>query len=101
VQTRPDRARWWVYAAAGDGSRDGLETADPAPGTWVAARVEFLPQDFTFQPDHRIGLIVQSSNTVWALPGAAGTANILTGPLPDVSDVGSRLVLPLSRAPAL
>jgi X-Pro dipeptidyl-peptidase len=75
--------------------RNGLETAQPAPGQWVEARVEFLPQDFTFQPGHRIGLIVQSSNTVWALPGAAGTANILTGPLPDVSDVGSRLVLPI------
>jgi X-Pro dipeptidyl-peptidase len=78
--------------------RNGLATAEPAPGEWVAARAEFLPQDFTFQPEHRIGLIVQSSNTVWALPGAAGVANILTGPLPDVSEVGSRLVLPLSRA---
>jgi X-Pro dipeptidyl-peptidase len=75
--------------------RDGLETADPAPGEWVGAKVKFLPQDFTFQAGHRIGLIVQSSNTVWAVPGAAGVANILTGPLPDVSDVGSRLVLPL------
>ena len=75
--------------------RDGLESADPAPGTWVNARVEFLPQDFTFRAGHRIGLIVQSSNTMWALPGAAGVANILTGPLPDVSRVGSRLKLPL------
>ena len=75
--------------------RNGLESAEPAPGEWVNARVEFLPQDFTFQAGHRIGLIVQSSNTVWALPGAVGTANILTGPLPDVSRVGSRLRLPL------
>ena len=49
--------------------RDGLETADPAPGKWVKARVELLPQDFTFPKGHRIGLIVQSSNTVWAVPG--------------------------------
>ena len=76
--------------------RDGLATADPAPGEWVKARVEFLPQDFTFAAGHRIGLIVQSSNTVWAVPGAAGVANILTGPLPDVSPVGSSLQLPLA-----
>jgi X-Pro dipeptidyl-peptidase len=76
--------------------RDGLESANPAPGQWVDATVRFLPQDFTFQEGHRIGLIVQSSNTVWALPGAAGTANILTGPLPDISEVGSRLELPLA-----
>jgi X-Pro dipeptidyl-peptidase len=76
--------------------RDGLESADPAPGEWVGARVRFLPQDFTFRAGHRIGLIVQSSNTVWALPGAAGTANILTGPLAEVSPVGSRLILPVS-----
>ena len=75
--------------------RNGLETAQPAPGQWIDAQVEFLPQDFTFQAGHRIGLIVQSSNTVWALPGAAGQANILTGPLPGVSETGSRLVLPL------
>ena len=75
--------------------RNGLETAQPAPGQWVNAQVEFLPQDFTFQAGHRIGLIVQSSNTVWAVPGAAGQANILTGPLPEVSETGSRLVLPL------
>jgi X-Pro dipeptidyl-peptidase len=76
--------------------RDGLGAADPAPGEWVEADVKFLPQDFTFQAGHRIGLIVQSSNTVWALPGAAGTANILTGPLAEVSPVGSRLILPLA-----
>ena len=76
--------------------RNGLEQAAPAPGEWVNARVEFLPQDFTFAAGHRIGLIVQSSNTVWAVPGAAGTANILTGPLPDVSPSGSSLQLPLA-----
>jgi X-Pro dipeptidyl-peptidase len=75
--------------------RAGLETADPAPGEWVKARVDLLPQDFTFSKGHRIGLIVQSSNTVWAVPGSPGVANILTGPLPDVSPVGSRLTLPL------
>ena len=39
---------------------------------------------------------MQSSNTVWAVPGSPGVANILTGPLPDVSPVGSRLALPLA-----
>jgi X-Pro dipeptidyl-peptidase len=77
--------------------RNGLETAEPAPNQWVRARVEFLPQDFTFQAGHRIGLIVQSSNTAWALPGSPGAPNILTGPLPEVSETGSRLELPLVR----
>ncbi len=79
--------------------RDGLASADPAAGEWVSARAEMLPQDFTFQQGHRIGLLVQSSNTVWALPGTPGTTNILTGPLPEVSPIGSRLLLPLVNAP--
>jgi X-Pro dipeptidyl-peptidase len=76
--------------------RNGLEVAEPAPGEWQAARVEFLPQDFTFQPGHRIGLLIQGSNTVWAVPGTPGMTNILTGPLSDVSDHGSKLLLPLA-----
>ena len=39
--------------------RSSLAQADPAPGEWVRARVEFLPQDFTFAAGHRIGLIMQ------------------------------------------
>ena len=45
---------------------------------------------------HRIGLLVQSSNTVWAVPGQLGTNNILTGPLAGVATTGSSLELPLA-----
>jgi X-Pro dipeptidyl-peptidase len=76
--------------------RDGLAKAAPAGGRWVGARVRFLPQDVTVQPGHRVGLLVQSSNTVWAVPGTPGTNNILTGPLEKVSGEGSSLRLPVA-----
>ncbi|MGH2684500.1 MAG: CocE/NonD family hydrolase C-terminal non-catalytic domain-containing protein, partial [Actinomycetota bacterium] len=73
----------------------GLKKADPAPGEWIDARVEFLPQDFTFPAGHRIGLIIQSSNTVWAVPGGAGQVNIAHGRVPDTKTQTGRLILPL------
>jgi X-Pro dipeptidyl-peptidase len=73
----------------------GLAKADPEPGAWVDATVEFLPQDFTFPAGHRIGLILQSSNTVWAVPGAAGQINIAHGTVPDTDTRTGRLVLPM------
>ena len=74
----------------------GLEEADPRPGEWIRAKVEFLPQDFTFPEGHRIGLILQSSNTVWAVPGAAGQINIAHGRVPNAGiETGTaRLMLP-------
>lgn len=75
--------------------RNGLEGADPAPGTWQRARVTMLPQDYTVRAGHRVGLLVQSSNTVWALPGNPGVIDIAAGPIPGVTQVGSRLVLPV------
>jgi X-Pro dipeptidyl-peptidase len=75
--------------------RNGLAEAEPATG-WQRGRVQFLPQDFTFPAGHRIGIIVQSSNTVWAVPGnPAGPVNIANGPVKDITAVGSRLILPL------
>jgi X-Pro dipeptidyl-peptidase len=68
--------------------RDGLGSADPAPGEWVRARATLLPQDFTFPKGHRIGLLVMGSNTVWALPGTPGSTDIQTS--------RSRLRLPLA-----
>ena len=41
----------------------------PAGSTRV---VEFLPQDYTFTKGSRIGLMLQGSNTVWAVPGNPG-----------------------------
>ncbi|HEX8082738.1 MAG TPA: CocE/NonD family hydrolase [Solirubrobacteraceae bacterium] len=78
--------------------RDGLGEAKPVDGEWVKARVSFLPQDVTVGTGHRLGLLVQSSNTVWAVPGAFGPNNIATGPVEDVTKVGSRLVLPTAPA---
>jgi X-Pro dipeptidyl-peptidase len=81
--------------------RNGLEDADPmAPGEWGSGTVQFLPQDFTFPAGHRIGLILQSSNTVWAVPGAAGTVNVAHGPVPNVTAQGTSVRLPLVKPPA-
>ena len=59
--------------------RRSLERAEPAGGQVVDARVRFLPQDVTVRPGHRIGLLVQSANTVWALPGAFGPNELQAG----------------------
>jgi X-Pro dipeptidyl-peptidase len=75
--------------------RDGLDRAEPSPGRWVDARVTLLPQDYTLAAGHRVGLLVQSSNTVWAVPGNPGTVDVATGRVADATQVGSRLVLPV------
>ena len=77
--------------------RNGLDETEPAPGEWVRATVELLPQDYTFARGHRIGLQVQSSNTVWAVPGNPGTVDLAEGRVAGVTPVGSRLVLPTIR----
>ncbi len=75
--------------------RNGLARSQPTAGEWIDADVELLPQDYTFKAGHRIGLLVQSSNTVWAVPGAVGTMNIANGRVPDATRVGSKLTLPV------
>jgi X-Pro dipeptidyl-peptidase len=68
--------------------RDGLASATPLPpGEPVRATVTFKPQDQTFEAGHRIGVIVQGSNTVWALPDDPGATYRIRD---------SALVLPLS-----
>jgi X-Pro dipeptidyl-peptidase len=74
--------------------RAGLAKADPKTG-WMKARVTFLPQDYTFHKGSRIGLILQGSNTVWAVPGSAGEINVAMSPQPGISKVGTRLLLPI------
>ncbi|HEX8121487.1 MAG TPA: CocE/NonD family hydrolase [Solirubrobacteraceae bacterium] len=74
--------------------RNGLSRAQPKDGEWARANVRFLPQDVTIAAGHRIGLLVQSANTVWAIPGALGENNIATGPVPGVFPSGSSLTLP-------
>ena len=52
----------------------------------------FKPQDQLFEPGHRIGVIVQGSNTIWALPDDPGARYTVRLGGRD----GSRLVLPLA-----
>ena len=69
-----------------------MPVGEPVPVT-----VTFKPQDQTFRRGHRIGVIVQSSNTAWAIPddpGAEVTLHHGQG-VPLVS----RLILPLVGAP--
>jgi X-Pro dipeptidyl-peptidase len=68
--------------------RDGLAIAKPLPpGEPVRATVTFKPQDQLFEAGHRIGVILQGSNTVWAIPDDPGATY-------TVND--SALLLPLS-----
>lgn len=73
--------------------RSGLESAEPAPGTWLRVAVRLLPVDYTLAKGHRFALAVQSSNTVWAVPGNPGTVEVADGRVRDGLR-GSRLVLP-------
>jgi X-Pro dipeptidyl-peptidase len=70
--------------------RNGLAKAEPT-SDWAHARVSFLPQDFTFPAGHAIGLLLQGSNTVWALPGTPGPVNIDMG-----GADASKLILPIA-----
>jgi X-Pro dipeptidyl-peptidase len=68
--------------------RDGLAVSKPIPpGEPIKATVTFKPQDQTFEAGHRIGVIVQGSNTVWAIPDDPGATYTVTR---------SALELPLS-----
>ena len=73
--------------------RDGLRSADPDPGSWLRVAVRLLPVDYTLAEGHRFALAVQSSNTVWAVPGNPGTVDVADGPVRKGLR-GSRLVLP-------
>jgi X-Pro dipeptidyl-peptidase len=53
--------------------RNGLAQAEPIPvGEPIRATVTFKPQDQTFEAGHRVGVILQGSNTVWAVPDDPG-----------------------------
>jgi X-Pro dipeptidyl-peptidase len=79
--------------------RDGLDVAKPTTG-WLHGQVNFLPQDYTFKAGSRIGLILQGSNTVWALPGNPGQISYAMGPQSGVTTTGTSLRLPIVGAPA-
>ncbi|HSE10806.1 MAG TPA: CocE/NonD family hydrolase [Nocardioidaceae bacterium] len=73
--------------------RNGLREADPVTDRWLRVHARLLPQDYTLARGHRIGLWVQSSNTVWAVPGNPGEVDVAQGRVgPRVT--GSRLLLP-------
>jgi X-Pro dipeptidyl-peptidase len=68
--------------------RNGLAQAEPIPaGEPIRATVTFKPQDQTFEAGHRAGVIIQGSNTVWAIPDDPGATYTITR---------SALELPLS-----
>jgi len=73
--------------------RDGLDSADPDPGSWLRVAVRLLPVDYTIARGHRFAVAVQSPNTVWAVPGNPGTVDVADGPVRKGLR-GSRLVLP-------
>ena len=53
--------------------RDGLATERAMPvGRPVDVRVTFKNQDWTVKKGHRIALVMESSNSAWALPGEPG-----------------------------
>ena len=53
--------------------RNGLAHAEPIPPDEpISTTITFKPQDQTFDAGHRIGLILQGSNTVWAVPDDPG-----------------------------
>ena len=53
--------------------RNGLSRSQAVPvGEPIRARVTFKPQDQIFRAGHRIGVLVQGSNTVWAVPDDPG-----------------------------
>ncbi len=98
VDVAPDGSRTLVERGFLNLSyRNGPAKAEPTTG-WQHARVTLLPQDYTFAAGHRVGLVLQSSNTVWGLPGAAGTVEWAMGPLAGVTQTGTRLVLPVVGA---
>ena len=69
--------------------RNGLSRWQAVPENQpFQARVTFKPQDQIFRAGHRIGVLVQGSNTVWAVPDDPGATYTL--------DLGrSNLVAPL------
>ena len=74
--------------------RNGRQAKAPAPGRGTKATVTFLPEDYTVPKGHRIGLLLQSSNSVWAVPGnPAAFVSVVLGR--DDAPTGTRLHLPM------
>ena len=67
-----DAAGSWAIIHRGFGNaryRNGLETGvDLTPGAAYEFKVPILDDDYTFAAGHSIGLVLSSSNVIWALP---------------------------------
>lgn len=71
--------------------RRGLTRAQVVPEDEpLTARVTFKPQDQIVREGHRIGVLIQASNTIWAVPDDPGATYTL-----DLAR--SNLVVPLIR----
>src|SRR3954452_9176805 len=74
--------------------RHGVATAEHVPtGTPEHVRARLSPQDQTIPTGHRIGLIVATSNVVWALPDQPSGYSL------TVHSAASRLILPVVGSP--
>lgn len=96
-----------LYSEAPDGSksiitrgflnllnRNGLDRSEPlTPGADWTATVEFWDTDYVVPAGHRLGLLLMSSNTVWALPDAARATTTLKLD-------AAQLILPVSAGQA-
>ncbi len=70
--------------------RDGLARAEAMPvGEPTPVSVTFKNQDWTVKAGHRIALVLESSNSAWAVPDAPGLSL-------EVASRSSRLVLPVA-----
>ncbi len=70
--------------------RGGLDSAEPMPvGVPTPVTVTFKNQDWTVQRGHRIALVIESSNSAWAVPDTPGLSV-------EVASRSSRLVLPVA-----
>jgi X-Pro dipeptidyl-peptidase len=70
--------------------RDGLASAEPMPaGEPTPVTVTFKNQDWTVKSGHRIALVIESSNSAWAVPDTPGMSV-------EVASRSSRLVLPVA-----
>jgi X-Pro dipeptidyl-peptidase len=58
--------------------RNGLSRWEAVPENQpIEARVTFKPQDQLFRAGHSVGVLVQASNTIWAVPDDPGSAYTL------------------------
>jgi len=68
--------------------RDGLASSEPMP-VGEPTPVTVKNQDWTVKAGHRVALVIESSNSAWAVPDTPGLTV-------EVASRSSRLVLPVA-----